>query len=215
MYKVSVPVIVGNPRFERYYKRYIELFKEAKVDRVFLCAAMWTSPECEKQRCQALLSRFAPIFKNEGFEVGVWINSLGHGGTCADFVNNDASDGLTRMVSLDGHINYGAYCPLCENVRALANDWIGRLGATGVDMIMLDDDYRYGYRGEILCACDKHKAVFEKELGEKFDSKRMKDALTSGGPNKWRDAWLKVQGESLIDFAKMLRNTLNKKNPSV
>jgi len=137
MYKISVPIILANHRFDRYYKRYIEMCKAAGVNRVFLCTTTWTAPEEEKQRCIDLLHKYIPIFRAEGFEVGTWINSLGHGGTCGDFVNEDISDGLQRMVGLDGKMNMGAYCPLCENLQALATDWIRRLGQTDLDLIMM------------------------------------------------------------------------------
>ena len=216
MYKISVPISIANPRFESYYDEYIKLLHEADVQRVFLVAVTWTAPECDKQRVAALLEKYVPMFRAEGFEVGVWIDSLGHGGLIGEVVNADAGDGLQRMVSLEGHINMGAYCPLCEDLRALAADWIRRLGRTGAELIMLDDDYRYSLRaGEMFCACSSHRALFEKVLGEEFDPQRMKRALTEGGPNSWRDAWLKVQGESLTDFARMLREALDEENPQV
>jgi len=215
MYKISVPIILANHRFDRYYKRYIEMCKAAGVNRVFLCTTTWTAPEEEKQRCIDLLHKYIPIFRAEGFEVGTWINSLGHGGTCGDFVNEDISDGLQRMVGLDGKMNMGAYCPLCENLQALATDWIRRLGQTDLDLIMMDDDYRYAFRNDILCACEKHQALFTKELGEPFDAKKMREALTTGGPNHWRDTWLRVQGQTLNDFAKMLRDALDEVNPDM
>ncbi len=112
-------------------------------------------------------------------------------------------------------MNMGAYCPLCENVQKVAADWVRRLGETGADMLMMDDDYRYGFRADILCACEKHVKVFDEELAEKFDPAKMKKALTEGGPNKWRDTWLRVQGKSLNDFAQILRNALDETNPKM
>jgi len=216
MYKVSVPVILTHPRFDEYYERYIEYFKKAGVDRVFLCSCTWTESEPAKMRNIELLNRYIPIFKENGFDVGIWFNSLGHGGTCGDFVNEDISDGLTRMVSLEGNTNLGAYCPLCENLQEVATDWVRRLGQTDVSMIMMDDDYRYAFRNnERLCACEKHRALFEKELGEPFDAQRMKAALTTGGPNRWRDTWLRVQGRTLNDFAQLLRDALDEVNPDM
>ena len=215
MYKVSVPILLTNPRFESYVPRYIELLREAKVDRVFLVSASLMDPE--EQKCISIerLKKYVPVFRDEGYEVGIWINSLGHGGTCSEFVNDDITDGLQRMVGLDGRMNMGAYCPLCENVQKTAADWVRRLGETGADLIMMDDDYRYGFRHDILCACEKHRRVFEKELGEPFDADRMRRALTEGAPNHWRDTWLRVQGKSLNDFARILRKALNETAPEM
>ena len=213
MYKLSVPVMLANPRFESYVEKYIELFRKIKPDRIFLCCASLMATEDKKQYSIELLRKYVPVFKAEGYEAGIWVDSLGHGGTCGDFVNDDITDGLQRMVGLDGKMNMGAYCPLCENVQATAADWIRRLGGTGADLIMLDDDYRYGFRGSILCACEKHRRLFEKELGEPFNAERMKWALTAEGPNFRRDTWLRVQGGSLMDFARILRNALDEVAP--
>jgi len=216
MYKVSLPISISNPRFESYYENFVEKCKKCGVARVFLCPVGWTAPEEEKQRNLELLKKYVPLFQEQGFEVGIWIDSLGHGGgSCDAGLNLDSNNGLTRMVNLDGQMNLGSYCPLCENVQAVAADWIRRLGQTGASLIQLDDDYRYGFRGGEFCVCEKHQKVFTEELGEPFDAKRMKAALTSGGPNSWRDAWLRVRGRDLNNFAKMLRDALDEVNPQV
>jgi len=218
MYKISVPLLVTNLRFEKYYKKYIEYCKQAGVERVFLSTEKsWYSSEEDKQYLIDCLKKYVPIFEEQGFEVGVWINTLGHGGELLDHVKEDFPDRLTRMVGLDGHTNKGAYCPTCEKLQELAKDLIRRMGQTGVSMIMLDDDYRYSYHGagDLYCVCSKHQELISKELGEPFDAKRMKAALTSGGPNRWRDAWLHVQGKTLNDFAKMLRDALDEVNSEV
>ena len=55
MYKISLPIPIANPRFESYYNDFIAMSKQAGVGRIFLVAASWNEPECEKQRIITLL----------------------------------------------------------------------------------------------------------------------------------------------------------------
>ncbi len=216
-YTTAVPYIIGNPRFEEYYPEFLQRCKTAGVKRIFLCPSMAVADEATKQREIALLKKYVPLFKAEGFEVGSWCSSLGHGGTCdVNLQAGSAHAELTLMRSLDGNQDNEDFCPLDENFRALFCDWVRRLASTGVDIIQLDDDHRIGFRrGERFCCCDKHTALLEAELGEPFDPARMKKALSEGGPNKWRDAWLKVQGYGLQSLAAALRTAVDEVNPAV
>ncbi len=212
-YKTSIPISVTNPRFEEYYPDFLRACKEAKLDRVWLCVCTSLATEEEKQHSLAMLKKYVPLFKAEGFEVGSWCNSLGHGGTCG---HEEAKQGVTLMRSLDGVDDGANYCPLDENFQTLFCDWIKRLAATGVSIIQLDDDYRMSFRqNERFCCCDKHVAIIEEQLGEKFDAQRMKAALLTGGPNKWRDAWLYAQGYGLKQLAAKLRAALDTVDPTV
>ena len=212
-YGIAVPVSIANPRFEQYYPDFLRYLKAAGATRVFLCPCTALAPEEEKQRCIALLKKYVPLLQAEGFEVGSWNNSLGHGGTCGA---EQAAQGVTLMRSLDGVDDGANYCPLDEHFQELFCDWIKRLASTGVSIIQLDDDYRMSFRlGERFCCCDRHVALIEAETGEKFDAARMKKALLEGAPNKWRDAWLHAQGYGLTLLAGKLREALDTVAPEV
>lgn len=216
MYKISLPISLSNPRFEQYYDRFVETLKKAGVNRVFLCVSNCVESRENKQKDLEKLKKYVPMLKAEGFEVGTWFNSLGHGGTCesSDVNNNDLD--ITYMVDMDGKVNTESYCPLDKNFQKLFAQWVQDLARTGVEVIMMDDDFRYSIRGgRYFCCCDLHLAELEKELGEPFDADRMEAALTTGDPNPWRDAWMKVQGESLNNFAKMLRTALDEVDEKV
>ncbi len=216
-YITSVPYLVSNPRFEEYYPEFVRRCKAAGVGRIFLCPSMAVASEKKKSAEIGLLKKYVPMLKAEGFEVGSWCSSLGHGGTCdTNLQAGSAFSDLTLMRSLDGNQDNEDFCPLDESFQALFCDWVKRLASTGVDIIQLDDDYRIGYRrGERFCCCDRHTALLEAELGEPFDAARMKKALAEGGPNKWRDAWLKVQGCGLTLLAQKLRAAVDEVNPNV
>ena len=56
MYRVSVPIML-NPRFEKDFDEFMAQSQQAKVDRVFLCAAMSVAPEAHKQEHLRLLRK--------------------------------------------------------------------------------------------------------------------------------------------------------------
>lgn len=47
-------------------------------------------------------------------------------------------------------------CPLDERFRQFAGEYLEDLAGTGVDIILFDDDYRYGFRDGMGCACERH-----------------------------------------------------------
>ena len=212
-YVTSIPISVTNPRFEEYYPDFLSYCKQAKAGRIWLCVCTSRGSAEEKQRSIAMLKKYTPLLQAEGFEVGSWCSSLGHGGTCG---YEEAAKGFTLMRSLDGADDGANYCPLDPVFEELFCDWVKQLGATGVSIIQLDDDYRMSFRkGERYCCCDRHVALIEEQLGEKFDPVRMKQALLTGGPNKWRDAWLYAQGYGLKHLAAKLREALDTVDPAV
>lgn len=79
--------------------------------------------------------------------------------------------------------------------------WIQNIAQCGAKMIMLDDDFRLGYRGGLGCCCATHMQMLEEEFDEKISSEQLKSLFFNGGKNKYRTEWLKVQKKSMEDFA--------------
>ena len=63
--------------------------------------------------------------------------------------------------------------------------------------------------------CEHHMKKIREELGEDISPVELQERAISGEKNKYRDAWLKVNGDSLKDFAKNAREYLNQVNPSI
>lgn len=214
-YVTAVPVAMDNPLFESYFAETVRRCTLAGVGRIFLCVPRATAPEGHRQRQLALLRRYGPRLKARGFEVGVWFSTLGHGGACDTGENVDDS-GFTQMVALDGSHATDSCCPMDEGFIAAVADWCCQLAAAGAQLVLLDDDFRMSFRGGgRFCCCALHRARLEQLLGEPFDADKMQQALISGGPNRWRDAWLQAQGEGLTHFAASLRAALDKTAPGV
>ncbi len=110
----------------------------------------------------------------------------------------------------------GAFCPLGERFKNDFCTWIKNVAECGPDIIMLDDDFRLDMRtGDFGCFCDLHMVKIEEELGEKITKEQLKPYLISGSKNKYRSAWIKVQNNSMVSFAKALREALDSVSPQI
>lgn len=126
-------------------------------------------------------------------------------------------EGFTPMGASDGWKSTTMACPLCPHFRAFAGDYVVEMVKCGVDMVLLDDDYRYGqlHDDELLCTCPLHMAKIERSLGERITPGELKRKVLTGGRNRWRDAWMKANGDALKDFAAYLRCRVDEVNPKV
>ena len=214
MYKVQIPVINATLNPEA---ALIEIQK-AGAQRVWLASARGIEEEETLQRELKLLRENRLFFEEKGLEVGVWISSLGHGGALAqdDPDTLKRADRYERLVGLDGGTCGDSFCPTGETFVKDYVDWIGRIAETGAKMIMLDDDYRLSLRpcGN-GCCCDRHMEEYGRRIGEKITREQLKKLAFSGGPNKYRDAWLEMGHDSLIDLAKKIRRRVDSVDPAI
>lgn len=217
MYQISVPVML-NPRFEKDFDLFMQMFRQAKVHRVFFCSVMCTATRAEKDAQLRLIREYVPKVEAAGMEAGVWISSLGHG---APLLHEDGSAGLpypgiTAMEDLDGNEKSYSYCPLNPAFTELFGGWLQEIARAGARIIMLDDDYRMSLRGgKQLCACALHREKLEQELGEPVSLEMLRQGLADPMPNRVRSAWLRVQGDSLLQLAYRLREAVDQVNPQV
>lgn len=65
------------------------------------------------------------------------------------------------------------------------------------------------------CACERHMRMFCEAVGEEIQREQLPGLLFCGGENKYRGAWMKIMGDSLLDFARKLRCALDKEFPQV
>lgn len=205
MYKIGVPVM--NLAAEKQDRRkLLEGMKRLGAERVF-CAqetGCCRSPLREKE-LEALRENCA-FFKKAGLEVGAWMWAF----------QLDNSEGFTHMRAPDGKESKTLICPLDEDFIELQGSFLAECAKTGIDMIMFDDDYRFGFQDMgIGCVCDRHMALIEKELGEKVTPELLREKLYAGGGNKYRDAFLKANGYSLEYFARRMREYVDAADPTV
>ncbi len=208
--KTYVPLHIYANGFDELYPKYIEELKRADVSRVYLCGLAESYDSKDAQNISAeRFGKFARIFEDAGFEVGVWINSFSHGGS-----GEGVSD-YVHMMNIEGQSADSEYCPLDEKYVAAFQYYVQVLVKNGAKMIMLDDDFRMMIRGpKASCFCKNHLKLMSEYLGREVSREDFKDIFT-GGPSEERKAYMYAQGEGLKRMAKALRDAVDEIDPTV
>lgn len=206
MYKISVP-IMATTITENNKKDYLALFKNAGASRIFIALPDYAIPPT--------LGENIAFFKQNGFEVGVWLSTIGHGFVLSH--TDDVTDlKFTAITNIEGEERPQANCPLDENFSDFIARLVADIAKLGPDIVMLDDDFRLSQHGKHLCcACKNHLNRISEILGENITREKIKPYILSEKANKYRDAWLKAQSDSLIEFSKHIRAEVDKETPDV
>ncbi len=212
MYKISVPLV-------RYYERHDEILTELEklgAERVFLCPSRGIGITEEEKKAELLrLSENIAFFESKGYEVGVWISTIGHGGELLGVIEGGDKPPFTNLVGLRGKVNTDSFCPLDPEFVKHECEWIKSLAKAGAKMIMLDDDYRLATRSDNGCLCKYHIKEYEKRLGEYVAPEEVMHKAFTGGKNKYRDAYLDMMGDTLRSFSKALRNAVDEVDENI
>jgi len=204
MYKISIPVSNKNAkRNDR--ELLIKELKRFDAERVFLALSLYELDETKRKKAMEELADNCRFFKEKGFEVGSWIWTFQIKGN-TEFRN---------MRSLNGKELENFMCPTDEKFVKFVTDYVKDIARCGVDIIQFDDDFCYGFVGECACLCDGHIAEINRITGEKSTREELEKYITSGGKNKFRDAYLKVNGDSFRNFAKSVRDAVNEVNSDI
>ncbi len=186
------------------------------ADRVFLCTERGFCSDEQRRAQLDIICDGIRFFKEKGYSVGIWLSSLGHGGSLIGVKDVQSVDGLTNIVGVTGESARDSFCPLDEKFADSYLSWISMLAGTNADMIMLDDDYRLSNRlGGFGCFCEKHMKLFCERLGENVSREQLAAKIFCGGKNKYRDAYLDVEGETLRCFSERLRAAVDRVNPQM
>ncbi len=205
MYKVTVPI--ANSTVKRCNRE--KLLKEIKRfdgERVFLAVGRYETDAEKKAEMLKELADNCKFFKANGLEVGAWLWT---------FWVNDKKD-FVNMRAINGSEIKEFLCPSDENFVKFAADYISDLAKCGVDIIYFDDDFRYGFLSDSpACLCDKHIALINDITGENATREEIYNHIISGEKNKWRDAYLKANGDAFADFAVQMRAAIDKIDPQI
>ncbi len=173
-----------------------------------LILSVWaysTDPEKRRMELEALKENCA-WFREKGYPVGAW--------TWSFWV--DGEHPYTLIKTVRGKEVDKEVCPLDPEHHAAVAEWVAELASCGVDMILLDDDYRFGYHnGGMGCICRHHLAAMSRRLGEELREEDMPRLLLTGGKNRYRDAWLAVNGQALEAYARLLRGAVDRVDPRI
>lgn len=146
------------------------------------------------------------FFKSHGYEVAAWFWAL----------MTDKKLDFIRLHDFNGNKIPAFSCPTDENFVKYAVDCIEDIARCGVDMIVFNDDLRYGFfSSEMNCLCENHIKHICEIVGEDLNRDELKERIKNGSENKYRDAYVKVNKESLLNFATSMRKRVDKINPSI
>ena len=218
MYRIAVPVTNRYPNREMDEAATLAELKRAGAQRVWLCACRGIESEAVLADDLRLLKKHRLFFEANGLEVGAWISSLGHGGPLAQDHADTAMNGKSyrKIVGLTGETGCDGLCPSDEAFARDYADWIGRIAQTGIKLIMIDDDYRLSLRpcGN-GCCCDWHMNEYRRRVGENIERSDLFPRIMQGKANKYRDAWLDMGRDALLNLAKKIRARVDEIDPSV
>jgi len=211
MYRVNIPI--NCDKFYRTENKQLILdeLRAFDADRVLLNfetvldghILVYNSEEYQRQIDR--MREACAFFKQHGYEVGAWFWGL----------QFDEQFAFTPIKTVKGK-NVGRFaCPSDTNFLKKFQQCLIDVAKTGVDIILLNDDLRFGAWGSFGCLCDNHVKMICDELGEELNSERLAELITSGGKNKYRDAFLKANRLSFENYAIQMRKAVNTVNPDL
>lgn len=205
MYKITVPVM--NENLKRCgLERTLEELKRLDAERVLLALDTYeTDPEKRKEMVEELADN-CRFMKAHGYEVGTWFWT---------FLLKDNKE-FRNMRSLSGKEIPETMCPTDDKFVAFAAEYVKELATTGVDLILFDDDFRYGILSDTpACLCDGHIEAINRITGEQADLEEISRQIQTGGRNKVRDAYLQANGDAFRRFAAAIRAAVDEVNPDI
>ncbi len=184
-----------------------EKLKKAGVNTVFLADGQYVLNPEKRKRTMADLGDNINFMKEQGFTVGVWVWTF-----WTDGVND-----FMHQRGIDGGTNPEFACPSDKNFIAFAQEYIQQFASLGPEIILFDDDFRFGHLNgdQLACSCDNHLHDISERLGEKVTREILADKVFVGGENKYRDAWIASMGDSLYNFARKMREALDSVNKNI
>ena len=202
---------------------YLKELKRAGADRFFLFIYDFFGKDPEFEQELKQLKENIEFFEAAGLEVGVWIDGFGHGGGLEEPRKTVGRDFVRIRGLSNGAEAEDSICPMCEAYAKMFANNVKRVAETGCGLIMIDDDMRLCIHGgaAVGCACENHMKAFnrlalkEGLLPDNMPVSRevLAEKILYGEANELRKLWFKVQGDSLRDFCKLLREALDTVNP--
>ena len=214
--KISIPInlkTINSDTLPVYY----EQIRRARSERVFICILEPIFTPGALDGVTERLSSAIRYFKDREVEVGIWVSAFGHGRPLYSDMGVGELGSYDPIVGLDGGSTPFGLCPLGEKFREDYLSAIKRLSELSPDLIMLDDDFRFN-RGKdyfVGCFCQKHTEEYYRRVGERIDKSELKRLIFSGAGNKYRSAFMDMLGDTLVDFAKDIRASVDSVNPKI
>ncbi len=204
MYTVSVP-LVSQTLHRSDLTALTQQLREAGVSRIFLSIGTYIADPEKRRTCMATLGEQCAFFKAEGFQVGIWLWTI----------QFPEENNFTKITSVYGQVRNYEVCPADPNFREFAANYIKELAGLHPDVILFDDDYRLTvHNRDLACACQQHLALTGEILGRPVTRQEIAAAMI-GAPNPLRSAFQQAKRESLLQFARQMRQALDSVDPTI
>lgn len=204
MYTVSVP-LVSQTLHRSDLTALTQQLREAGVSRIFLSIGTYIADPEKRRTCMATLGEQCAFFKAEGFQVGIWLWTI----------QFPEENNFTKITSVYGQVRNYEVCPADPNFREFAANYIKELAGLHPDVILFDDDYRLTvHNRDLACACQQHLALTGHILGRPVTRQEIAAAMI-GAPNPLRSAFQQAKRESLLQFARQMRQALDSVDPTI
>ncbi|MFD2332875.1 hypothetical protein ACFSR7_26760 [Cohnella sp. GCM10020058] len=210
--EMSIPIHI-QPFRQAYARPLAEQIAQAQAKRVFLAASIHIGhlPDLALVKEEAaILKTSIEMYRKLGVEAAYWGNTIGHGGSLVEGATRE----FQQIVGPSGEAVKGAYCPLDEAFKAYLGEVYGTIAESGVEMVMLDDDFRLHSRSEapVGCFCPLHMNEFRKRAGIKIDREQLVEIVLHGETSPLRSLWLEVIGDSLLGLASVIERAVHEVN---
>lgn len=214
-YKLSVPIPLV-PFEDFYIEDYLKMLKKMKADRVFLFAPPLQAsyiPDLEQYKIWSdVLKKQIALFNSHGIEAAFWMgHTIGHGGSLS--IGN--SPLFQQLVGTEGKEASGCYCPMDIKFKDYICSALAIIAESGVELIMLDDDFRVNLHPpevSVGCFCPLHINAFREKTGIDLSREEIVEKALCGKPNEIRREWLKINGNSLLEFAGEIEHSIHEVN---
>lgn len=205
-YVHTVPVGNVDLRYHMDREKTVEILKKMGVSRVMLAVeSNATGGEARKKALDNIRDNTA-FLHAAGFEVGAWFWT---------FYNTLEND-FVRMVAPGGKVSRETVCPTDEAYFEELSGLLKGSAEAGVDLIQFDDDFRYGFLDMGFgCVCENHLKRIREYLGENASRETIENGIMNGGKNRYRDAFIAVNGAIFEEFAEKCRKCVDEVNPDV
>lgn len=211
MYLVSIPINCN--KFHRIKNKQLMLYelRAFDADRVMLNfeneldGHIVLYKKEEYQRQLDYLREACSFFKQHGYEVGAWFWGL----------QFDSPFDFVKIKTVNGNCANNFACPTDINFLEMFQNCLRDVARTGIDIILLNDDVRFGQWGGFGCLCENHIEMICSKLGEHIEESHLRELILSGENNKYREAFLNAKKISLKNYAVKMRQTVDEVNPNI
>ena len=210
MFNVTVPILAAS-KGDR--DEILSVLRKVRASRVAVVVMRELEYGFSSPETLDALEESLAFYTEQGYDPLVWVGqTFGH-----DTARGENTK-YTTIKCLDSSQaeNGSVFCPLDKNFLSDFENWMIEIAKRGAKLILLDDDFRLSYRGTgIGCCCDLHMQKLREELGEDIAREQIRDKAFNGGKNRYRDAWLKIQKNSMEDFGRALRAAVDTVDKSI